>query len=188
MSFDCAVIGASAGGLFALKKLFSLLPQSFTLPIIVVQHISKDETAPSFLTILQSESKLIIKEAEEKESIQPSTIYFAPVGYHCLVEKDRTFSLSMEIPNCFSIPGIDPLFETAAETYQDKLIGVILTGASSDGSLGLRRVKELGGKTIVQCPAEAESSLMPKSALSMIEPDSVISLNEIAKTLIELSK
>ena len=135
--FEAMVIGVSAGGLAALGKILPELSEDFPLAVLIVQHMRRD--ADGFLwRHLDTLSRLTVKEAEDKEAIQPKTVYIAPPDYHLLVEPDRTLSLSADERVNFSRPSIDVLFETAAEVYQQRLIGVILTGANNDGTRGLQ--------------------------------------------------
>jgi two-component system chemotaxis response regulator CheB len=144
MNYDAVVIGVSAGGLFALSGILEELPVDFPVPVIVIQHRSKDEGA-LLEEVLQSKCRIRIKQADEKEKIERGVVYFAPSDYHLLIEKNRSFSLSCEAPVNFSRPSIDVLFETAAGAYEDKLIGIILTGANKDGAAGIQAIKKRGG-------------------------------------------
>ncbi|MBN1199046.1 MAG: chemotaxis protein CheB [Bacteroidales bacterium] len=184
--YEAIVIGSSAGGLHALKQIFSGLDASFSLPVIVVQHMSADTEnyLPHYLNSLNT---VKVKEADEKETPQPGVAYVAPPNYHLLMEADKTFTLSVEERVNYARPSIDVLFETAAEVYREKLIGIILTGANSDGALGLKRIKEMGGLAVVQDPAEAESVAMPRSAIEHVSVDHVLKLNDIAIFLNHLS-
>ncbi len=172
------VVGASAGGLYALKKLLPALPASFPCPVLVVQHMSPQ--SDNYMThMLNDISPLTIKEADEKEPVLAGTIYIAPPDYHLLVENDFTLSLSMEEKINYSRPSIDVLFETAADTYRSHLMGIILTGANADGANGLLAIKNKGGVTIVQHPDDAESPAMPLAAIERADPDKVLTLEEI---------
>jgi len=185
MQYEAIVIGVSAGGMNALKTLFSLLPEDFKIPIIIVQHVSP-RSENVWIQLLNEKSHLDIKEADEKEKIEKGKVYIAPPNYHLLVEKNKTFSLSVDERVNFARPSIDVLFETAADAYQHHLIGVVLTGANNDGSKGIKRIKECGGLTIVQQPDTAESPYMPASAIATSPPDYILPLEEIIKLLIEI--
>lgn len=176
--YDAVVIGVSAGGLAALEKILPKLDKSIPVPVLIVQHVSpgSDNYMPKHF---DSRSKVTVKEAEDKEVPVHGTVYFAPPNYHLLVEFERTLALSVEERVNFSRPSVDVLFETAAEAYRDKLIGVVLTGANSDGANGLARIKRLGGLTIVQSPETAEADAMPLAALEAVEADHVLPLGEI---------
>ncbi|MBC8321427.1 MAG: chemotaxis protein CheB [Bacteroidetes bacterium] len=185
MSYRAIVIGASAGGFHALSKLITQLPEGFSLPVFVVQHISpsSDNYMVKFLNKL---SKLRVKEADEKEKIKLGHIYIAPPNYHMLIEENHTISLSTEKKKNYSRPSIDILFETAAFAYGKSLIGVILTGANNDGAAGLQAIKIAGGYCIVQEPAEAEAEAMPTAAIEHAKPHKILKLDEIAALLVEL--
>lgn len=144
MSYKAIVIGVSAGGLAALGKILPRLPADYQLPLIIVQHISPD-TDNYMISHFSSNAAIKVKEADEKELIKPGVAYFAPPNYHLLIETDFTFSLSVEERVNFSRPSIDVLFESAIDVWRPDLIGILLTGASSDGSKGLRMIKECGG-------------------------------------------
>lgn len=185
--YEAIVIGVSSGGLNALKIMFSLLPANFKTPVIIVLH--RGPRADSqWIKILNDKSNLLVKEADEKEKIEKGKVYIAPANYHLLIEKDKTFSLTIDERVNFARPSIDVLFESAADAYKNKLIGLVLTGLSSDGSKGIKRIKESGGLAIVQDPETAESPYMPASAIAAIKPDYVLSLDDIIALLIKIDK
>jgi len=105
-----------------------------------------------------------------------------------LIENDKTFSLTIDEYVNFARPSIDVLFESAAEAYKDRLIGVVLTGSNNDGAKGIKRIKELGGMVIIQDPETAESSIMPASAIATVQPDYILSLEKILQLLIKLAQ
>lgn len=187
MNYEAIVIGVSSGGINAMKVMFSILPKALNTPIIIVQHIGA-HSDDHWIKLLNDKSNLTVKEADEKERIESGKVYIAPANYHLLIEKDKIFSLTIGERVNYSRPSIDVLFESAAEAYADKLIGVILTGSNNDGTNGIKRVKECGGLTIIQNPETAESAYMPKSAIAAIKPDYILSLEAIAELLIELDK
>ncbi len=184
-SYKIVTIGVSAGGMAALTEILSALPESFSMSIVIVQH--KKEGQDDFLTTyLSQKCSLKITEAKEKHPILPGTVYIAPSGYHLLIERDFTFSLSIDPPVHFSRPSIDVLFESAADAYGNNLIGVILTGASSDGSLGLKRIRQKNGLALIQDPKSAEVNVMPLSALDISGADHVQALEEIGPFLVKI--
>lgn len=187
MQYDAIVIGVSSGGLNALKIIFAALPVHFSIPIIIVQHLGAHSDS-NWIKILNEKSHLEIKEADEKEKIEKGKIYFAPPNYHLLIEKDKTFSLTIDQRVSFARPSIDVLFETAAEAYTNKLIGVVLTGSNYDGTEGIKRIKECGGLAIIQDPKTAESAYMPTSAIAAIVPDYVLPLEDIAEVLLKMDQ
>lgn len=121
-----------------------------------------------------------------KGKIEPGTVYVAPPNYHLLIERDKTVSLSVTERVNFSRPSIDVLFESASDAYGDRLIGIVLTGANSDGAKGLKKIKENGGLAIVQDPLCSEASLMPESAIRAGPVDHILSLEKITELLIRL--
>ena len=185
--FKAVVIGASAGGIAALSEILPSLPKSYPLPIIIVLHLPGDQ--PSLLAeLFGSKTELRVKDADEKEAIQPGTVYFAPPDYHLLVERDLTFSFSQEDPVQYARPSIDVLFESAADAYESQLIGVLLTGANHDGAEGLKRIQESGGLALIQDPATAQVRSMPEAACALLSPsaEQILSLDEIARFLLRL--
>lgn len=183
MAFELVVVGTSLGGLHALEVLLSGLTKSFPLSIAVVQHRHKN--ANTLSASLQRHSALPLKEAEDKEVIVPGRVYLAPADYHLLVEPGK-FTLSTEAPVLYARPSIDLLFESAADAYAERVIGVILTGASRDGAQGLAKIKAFGGLTVAQSPATAESRTMPKAAIATVAVDWVLPLAEIAPLLLKV--
>ena len=168
--YQAIAIGTSFGGLEALKTILPALKEDFSLPIIICLHIGEHNNEV-FIRHLSEICKLQVKEAEGNEPILPGFVYFAPPNYHLQVEADLSFSLSTDKKLNFSRPSIDILFETAAWAYKDKLVGIILTGANSDGAQGLKTIKEFGGKTIIQNPCHAASPVMPRFALKIAKPE-----------------
>jgi two-component system chemotaxis response regulator CheB len=179
---DCVVIGASAGGVEALAVLLPALPATFHPSLLIVLHLPRQ--GPSLLVeIYAKRCTLPIREADDKEPLEPGTVYFAPPDYHMLVEKNRQIALSADEPVHFSRPSIDVLFESAADVYGERLLGIILTGGNEDGAAGLHAIHQAGGVTVVQQPDSAKVPLMVVSALQRGPADFVLSLPEIAQLL-----
>lgn len=183
---EAVVIGVSAGGLEALSMILSALPVHYALPIAIVQHRIKDDNS-LLEEILKAKCSIKVKQADEKEKIKGGTVYFAPANYHLLVENDRSFSLSGGELENYSRPSIDALFETAADTYQDKLLGIILTGASNDGAKGIQTIQKQGGTTIAQNPEEAKYPYMPQAAIDLGGVAYILTLGEIIEFLLKLA-
>jgi two-component system chemotaxis response regulator CheB len=179
------VIGASAGAVEALTVVLSQLTPAFPLPIVITVHLPA--SAPSLLPALFSEKcALMAVEAEDKQPLAPGVAYFAPPDYHVLVEPSRVVSLNADAPVNFSRPAIDVLFESAAAALGPQVLGILLTGANSDGALGLHAIQRAGGYTVVQDPKTALASAMPEAALRLFRPDQVLGLTEIAALLATL--
>lgn len=177
--YQAVVIGASAGAVETLSQLLPSLPAQYPLPILIVVHLPGDKKS-MLPDIYQPKCRLAVREAEDKEPILPATVYFAPPDYHLQVEQGGTISLSSEEPMMYSRPSIDVLFETAADTYGENLIGIILTGANSDGAAGLRAISEAGGVALVQRPDLAYAATMPEAALAACPAALSLSLEQIA--------
>jgi two-component system chemotaxis response regulator CheB len=180
--YQAVVIGVSAGALEALTVILPRLPSGYRLPLLIVVHVPPDKKSV-MAELLRSKCQIDVQEATDKEPIKGGTAYFAPPDYHLLVEEDGRMSLSSEEPVLYSRPAIDVLFETAADAYGPALIGVILTGANSDGARGLKAVHDAGGTALVQTPALAYASIMPQAALSACPAAQALSLEDIADYL-----
>ena len=183
--YQAVVIGVSAGGPDVLHSILSALPAYFPVPIIIVQHTSP-HSENYIVVYLDNVSALSVKEAEEKKVIMPGNIYFAPPNYHLLIETDFTFSFSVEAKVNFSRPSVDVLFDTAVDAYGKALIGIILTGANKDGSMGLNKIKTAGGLTIVQSPDTALARAMPEAAIAGTAVDHILPPDGIGSFLCQL--
>jgi two-component system chemotaxis response regulator CheB len=184
---DAVVVGASAGGVEALLKIFRMLPRGYRLPILTVLHVP-DQRRSHLAEVFAQNLKIPVKEADDKETIAPGTLYFAGPGYHLSVESDFSLSLSQEERVFHSRPSIDVLFESAADAYGERLAGVLLTGANNDGARGMARISEYGGLTVVQDPAQALARTMPDAALALHTPDFLLPLPDIGSLLVELER
>ncbi|XOV95316.1 MAG: chemotaxis protein CheB [Bacteroidota bacterium] len=186
MRSEAIVLGVSAGGFEVIKRLITALPIYFTLPIIIVQHLS-DFSRGEWVGLLDKQCKISVKEVEEKEEITGGVVYLAPPNYHLLIENDRTFTLTVDERVNYARPSIDVLFESAAEAYGPSLVGIVGTGANYDGARGLERIKNLGGVTIVQDPDTAEVDSMPRAAIEIAQPQLILSLELIIKYVLEIN-
>lgn len=184
--YQVVVMGASAGGIHTLSSILGRLNTNFRLPILIVQHISPDQTNV-FSNDLIPSCPLVIVEAEDKMIIQPESVYFAPPNYHLLVDANQSLSLSVDEKVHYSRPSIDVLFESAAEVFGKHCVGILLTGANEDGSMGLCRIRNAGGLTAVQDPKTAASSYMPESALKQCEGHQILSVDAIVHLCNSLS-
>ena len=177
---QAVVIGASAGGLQALAELLPAFSDRTVAAVFVVLHIPRDR--PSLLTeLFAPKCALEVREAQDKEPVAPGTVYFAPPNYHLLVDDGPQLALSADDLVHHSRPSIDVLFESAAEVYAGRLLGVLLTGANEDGAEGLAAVHDAGGFTVVQEPETAQASTMVLSAMQLRSPDFVLPLGRIAE-------
>ncbi len=179
---DAVVIGASAGGVEALGVLLPALPARVRASVFVVIHLPRER--PSLLVdVFSPRCALAVREALDKDPVEPSTLYFAPPDYHLLVDRGPQLILSADAPVNFSRPSIDVLFESAADVYGPRLLGALLTGASEDGAAGLAAIRKAGGLTVVQEPTTARAPTMPAAALKAGPVDFVVSLEQIAGLL-----
>ena len=180
--FDAVVVGASDGGVEALGMLLCELPAGYAVPVLVVLHLPPQR--PSQLaSLFASRCRVPVQEAQDKEPIRPGTVYFAPPDYHLLVEPDLTLALSVDPPVHYSRPAIDVLFESAAAAYGQRLLAIVLTGASIDGAQGVAAVRRAGGTTWVQDPTTAAHRTMPAAALLAAGAEAACTLEEIGKQL-----
>jgi two-component system chemotaxis response regulator CheB len=178
MDYELIVVGASWGGLHALGAFLEGLGPQTSAAVVIAQHRSADG-GDALATLLQSHTELPVRDAEDKDSVVPGTVLLAPRDYHLLVEAGGTLALSTEDRVRFARPSIDVLFESAAEAYREKCVGVVLTGANDDGAAGLARIKALGGVAIVQDPSSAARNEMPTAALAATTADVVLPIEQI---------
>jgi two-component system chemotaxis response regulator CheB len=172
---DAVVVGASAGGVDVLSVLLPAVPAECRISFFVVLHIPRER--PSLLPeLFAGRCALPVREAEDKEPVQPGTVYFAPPDYHMLVDRGPALALSGDEAVHFSRPSIDVLFDSAADIYGERLMGVILTGANQDGAEGLAAIGRAGGRTVVQHPGSAAVAYLPEAAIQQGPVDAVLSL------------
>lgn len=180
------VIGASAGGFEALKKLVEKLPEDFQASIFIVWHISPDVVG-ILPEVLSRAGKIPARHPIDGESIQANRIYVAPPDHHLLIEAGLIRVTKGPKENRFR-PAVDPLFRSAAYAYGSQVIGVILSGALDDGTSGLWMIKHRGGAAVVQDPDDAEFPSMPRSALREVKVDYRVPVAEMADLLVNLAK
>lgn len=180
---QAVVLGASAGGFGALGRLLAALPRGFPLPVLVVQHLHRHQEGV-LLHGVADRCRLEVREAAPSMPVEPGTVYFAPPNYHLLVEPTRTLALSVDAKVHHCRPAIDVTLESASAVWGPGLVGVVLTGANRDGSLGLQAVRRRGGLAIVQDPADAEVPFMPAAALEAGPVDHVAPLDGIPALLL----
>ena len=180
--YDLVVIGASWGGLAAVERVLSDLPESFDLPVVIAQHRDPDTTDGLLGHLLSGHTSLEVADAGDKTELVPGRVLLAPPDYHLLVEGDAV-ELSIDAPVQFSRPSIDVLFQSAAESHGERLVGALLTGANADGAYGLSEIARRGGFTIVQDPETAERREMPDAALAAMTPDAVVPIERLGATI-----
>lgn len=185
MTYEVIGVGASWGGLHAVGRLLESLPEADWPAIVLAQHRSPSSMPGELERLLQRHSHGPVLEVADKDSIEPGCVYVAPPDYHLLVEPGW-FSLSIDARVQHARPSIDVLFESIADAYRSRAIGVVLTGASADGAAGLARIKARGGVAIVQDPGTAERGEMPLAAIDATHADAVLPLEEMGRFLFGL--
>ncbi len=182
MSYDLIAVGASWGGLQAVGTLLDGLRSEVDAPVVVVQHRGPQAHRGLLEVLLQEHVERRVSEPDDKTPIERSHVYVAPADYHLLVEDGR-FALSLEQHVNYARPSVDVLFQSVAEEYGERAIGIVLTGANDDGAAGLAAIKARGGVAIVQDPASAARGTMPEAAIAATDADAVLPLEEIAPFL-----
>ena len=183
--YKAVVIGGSAGSFPVITEILANIPRDFPIPVLLCLHRLKD-IREGFAEALNTKSAIEVVEPYDKQKIKKGFAYLAPSNYHMQVELGNTFSLSTDIMVKHSRPSIDVLFETAAFNYGKKTVGIILSGANSDGANGIKAVKNKGGIAVVQDPKEARIATMPNAAINITEIDFVYSTKEIIEFLKKL--
>ncbi|MFD1630674.1 chemotaxis protein CheB [Pseudopedobacter beijingensis] len=182
---ELIAIGGSAGSFYVILEILQALPLDFCIPILIVIH-RKYTVQHDFDSILSRKTNIPVKEISDKEVIRPGIAYLCPPDYHVLIEKEHIFSLDESEKVCFSRPSIDVVFESAADIYASDLLGILLSGANSDGANGLQAIKKQGGQTIVQDLEEAKFIEMPRAAMNQNAQTKVLKTKEIIKYLLSL--
>lgn len=185
-TFDLFVIGGSAGALEPLMEILAALPATVAMPIAIVIHLRPSQ--PSLVpSLLARETARRVCEADDKEPLVPQTIYVAPPNYHILIERSGSIALSVDSPVNFSRPSVDVLFESAADAFGSRVIGLLLSGANADGAAGLQRIAESGGVALVQSPETAAYPAMPTAGASLVPAARALAPSEVAAFLARLS-
>jgi two-component system, chemotaxis family, protein-glutamate methylesterase/glutaminase len=178
------VIGASAGGINAVRTLLNNLPETIPAAIFVVVHTSP--SGPGMLaTVLNRATRLTVETPEGPSAIRDGYVYVAPPDYHLIIDGDRVRLSHGPREHRFR-PAVDPLFRTAAEHYGPRTIGVVLSGHMADGTHGLIVIKDAGGVTMAQDPDEAEVPAMPLNAMRRGTVDYVLPVEEMARVIMGL--
>lgn len=183
--YDAIVVGGSSGGIDALMRLLPALPATLHAAMLVVMHLQRDRRS-LLAQIFRDRCALPLQEAQDQVAIAPGTVYFAPPDYHLLVDTGPRIALSVDPPVHFSRPSIDVLFESAADHYGERLVGILLSGANDDGARGMQAIEAAGGLVVVQTPADASMPVMPQAALARTNPHHVLSPEGIAQMLTDL--
>lgn len=182
-TFPVLAIGCSWGGLSALSTVLSDLPEDLPAGIVIVQHRRAGHS--DLAGLLSDHTSWAVCEAEDKETLAQGRVFLAPPGYHLLMDGDR-FALSTEGPVHHSRPSIDVFFESIADSYRHRVIGVVLTGANDDGAVGLAEIVRRGGLGVVQDPATAAKASMPEAALRAVPDAHVVPIDGMGCFLREI--
>lgn len=182
VGFAVVAVGCSWGGLAAASVVLESLPADLAAAVVIVQHRLH---APSDLApLLRLHTTWEVCEADDKESLSAGRVHLAPPGYHLLVDGDR-FALSTEAPENNSRPSVDVFFESVAESFGPRVVGVILTGANADGARGLEAIVRHGGAVVVQDPSTAEKRAMPDAAIAAVPDAKVVPLGDVSRVVVE---
>jgi two-component system, chemotaxis family, protein-glutamate methylesterase/glutaminase len=185
-SAEAIVIGASAGAIEALRRLLPALTPDLPVPIVVVVHLPP-RRASMLPDLFSRLCHVPVREPVDKQPVAAGTIWFAPADYHLMIERGRTFSLSVDAPVGFSRPSVDVLFESAACVYGARIVAIVLSGANPDGAQGARAIRDAGGYVLVQDPAEADMREMPDAAIRHADPQFVGPIAALARTARDLT-
>lgn len=182
---EVLLVGSSWGGVEALTQLVSDLPADFPLAVIVVQH-QHPHARGALASILSRISAMPVREVEDKDEMSAGTIYLAPANYHLLLERDRTFSLSLDAPVLFCRPALNMTFASVADAVSGRCMGLVLTGANEDGAEGIRRIRDAGGYTMAQEPSTAIAPAMPQAAIDTGCIDQILRLEEVVPHVLQV--
>lgn len=182
MAVELVAVGGSWGGLDALGRLAPLLDPACKLTVVVALHRAPNSPEGAMVSYLQTRCTIPVREADDKDTLEPGHLYVAPADYHLLVEPGR-LSLSIDAPVDYSRPSIDVLFQSASDAYGDRLAAVVLSGANQDGCRGVRQVRQRGGRTLAQDPATAVRQDMPVAAIATGAVEFVLPVEQLAEEL-----
>ena len=185
--YKAVVIGGSAGSFQGVVRILQSLPKNFNYPVFLCLHRLK-HVRSGFVEALSLKSSIPVVEPYDKTHIKNGIGYLAPANYHMYVELANQISLSTEEPVNHSRPAIDLTYMSAAQAYRQKLVGIILSGANRDGALGMKKIAELGGTTIVQDPKKCEVRTMTEATLNITKVTHVFETDQIIQFLRSISK
>jgi two-component system, chemotaxis family, protein-glutamate methylesterase/glutaminase len=176
--YELIVIGTSWGGLGAVSRLLDGLHDDVHQPIVIAQHRSIESEDGGLARLLGHHTRRLVSDPDDKTALEPDHVYVSPPDYHVMVE-DGHLALSTDAPVQFARPSIDVLFESVADAYGERAVGIVLTGANSDGAHGLALIKQRGGVAIVQDPETSEKRAMPDAAIAATHADAILSLDDM---------
>lgn len=184
-AFGIVAMAASAGGLAAISRVLSGVPAAFPAPIVIVQHLDRRQRS-LMAEIVSRRTALAVHQGGAGDQVSPGGVWIAPPDHHMLVNADATISLTHTELVHFLRPSADLLFESVAASYRNRAIAVVLTGTGTDGAMGVRAIKKMGGTVIAQDEKTSEQFGMPAAAIATGDVDLVLPLEDIAQTLVSL--
>lgn len=184
LPYDVLAIGASWGGIEALSEIAAALPKDFPLAVVVVQH-QHPHARNALCTILERAGRLPVHDVEDKDEMLAGHIYLAPANYHLLLERDRTFSLSLDAHVQFCRPALDVSFASLADALGPRIMSLVLTGANEDGAEGTRRIKAAGGYAMAQDPEGAVAPVMPAAAIATGRVDAILRVEQVVPHVLQ---
>jgi two-component system chemotaxis response regulator CheB len=181
---DIIVVGASLGGVDAIRDLLACIRPGFAGTMLVVLHRSPYHEGP-LARVLAAGTGHDVREAADAERIEPGRVYVAPRDRHLVIENDA-LRLVRGPKEHFTRPAINPLFRSAAAAFGPRVAGVLLSGGGADGTSGLIAIKAAGGVALVQRPSEARSPWMPRRAIRDDNVDAVLPVDGIANAIVQM--
>lgn len=183
---DAVVVGASAGGVDALLSLLPHWRAGGPVLLLALHRAARQADGGSLAELLARVCPAPVADAWSGQPLRRGDVVLAPADYHLLIDRGPVAALSVDEPVLWSRPAIDPLFDSAAAVFGPRLLGIVLTGASADGSAGARTLREAGGELWVQQPDEATADVMPRAALDLAGADRVLTLHQMAQAFDQL--
>jgi two-component system chemotaxis response regulator CheB len=181
-SAEILLLGGSAGSFKLLFHIVKLLAPNLNKTVIIIIHRKKNFFS-EIEKLFAENSRMLMREVGDKDTLNRNTIYIAPANYHTLIEKEGTFGLDVSEAVWYSKPSIDVTFESAAEVYKERCMAILLSGANQDGAEGLLKLRNAGATTIAQHPEDAEMDEMPRSAINIGAAEYILHTDEIFKLL-----
>lgn len=181
---EIIILAGSAGSFTPIFDIVKMLPKTYAKPIVIVIHRGKNNFS-DIENLFGVNCRILVKEITDKDKIAGGHVYIAPANYHTLFEKGKTFALDVSEQVWYSKPSIDVTFESAADAYGNKCVGVLFSGANQDGAEGLLKLRNKGALTIVQKPLDAEMNMMPQAAIDIDAGEHILTSAQILKLISE---
>ena len=175
---EMLLLGGSAGSFKSIYSAVQTFPANLNKAVLIVIHRKKNFLS-DIENLFAENSRMLLREVNDKDCINPKTVYIAPANYHTLIEKEKCFGLDVSEAVWYSKPSIDVSFECAADVYKNKCTAVLFSGANQDGAKGLLSLRNNGALTIVQDPDEAEMPEMPQAAINLNAANYILRTEDI---------